>query len=114
MNNLNSVLIEGNVVRKPDYRTTEKGAPLCAFTCRPLFFPFPGDILISVWRKAMELKYTYWKEENFYIGYLDDYPERKTQGENIQDLENALKEIYGWIMDGTLPVKERKGILRIA
>jgi hypothetical protein len=43
-----------------------------------------------------------------------DYPERKTQGEDLQDLENALKEIYGWIMDGTLPVKTHKGTLRIA
>jgi hypothetical protein len=62
----------------------------------------------------MELKYTYEQDGNFLIGWLDDYPERKTQGENIEDLENALREIYGWIMDGTLPVKGHKGILRIA
>jgi hypothetical protein len=62
----------------------------------------------------MELKYTYEQDGNLLIGWLDDYPERKTQGENIEDLENALREIYGWIMDGTLPVKEHKGILRIA
>jgi predicted RNase H-like HicB family nuclease len=59
----------------------------------------------------MELRYTYWKSGNLYVGYLDDYPERKTQGENIEDLEEALKELYEWIMDGTLPVEKRKGIL---
>jgi len=31
MNNLNSILIEGNMVREPEYRTTPKGTPLCTF-----------------------------------------------------------------------------------
>jgi single-strand DNA-binding protein len=32
MNNLNSILIEGNLVREPLFRTTSKGTPLCTFT----------------------------------------------------------------------------------
>jgi single-strand DNA-binding protein len=32
MNNLNSILIEGNLVRDPEYRTTGKGTPLCRFS----------------------------------------------------------------------------------
>ena len=32
MNNLNSILIEGNLVRDPLYRTTPKGTPLCTFS----------------------------------------------------------------------------------
>jgi single-strand DNA-binding protein len=32
MNNLNSVLIEGNMVRDPLFRSTPKGTPLCTFT----------------------------------------------------------------------------------
>jgi len=32
MNNLNSVLIEGNLVRDPIFKTTEKGTPICNFT----------------------------------------------------------------------------------
>ena len=32
MNNLNSILIEGNLVRDPLFRTTPKGTPLCTFT----------------------------------------------------------------------------------
>jgi single-strand DNA-binding protein len=31
MNNLNSILIEGNLIRDPQYRTTSKGTPLCTF-----------------------------------------------------------------------------------
>jgi single-strand DNA-binding protein len=32
MNNLNSILIEGNLVRDPLFRSTAKGTPLCTFT----------------------------------------------------------------------------------
>jgi len=32
MNNLNSILIEGNLVRDPMFRTTTKGTPLCTFS----------------------------------------------------------------------------------
>ncbi|MDR0409923.1 MAG: single-stranded DNA-binding protein [Spirochaetaceae bacterium] len=31
MNNLNSILIEGNLVRDPAFRSTAKGTPLCTF-----------------------------------------------------------------------------------
>jgi len=31
MNNLNSILVEGNMVREPVYRTTPKGTPVCNF-----------------------------------------------------------------------------------
>jgi len=32
MSNLNSILIEGNMVREPQYRTTSKGTPVCTFS----------------------------------------------------------------------------------
>ena len=32
MNNLNSILLEGNLVRDPQYRTTPHGTPVCTFT----------------------------------------------------------------------------------
>jgi single-strand DNA-binding protein len=32
MNNLNSILIEGNLVRDPEYRETAKGTALCTFS----------------------------------------------------------------------------------
>ena len=61
----------------------------------------------------MELSYTYEKGVRFLVGYLDDYPEHPTQGEDIQDLEENLKEIYNLIQDGTLDQKHR-GVLKIA
>ncbi|MDR3356141.1 MAG: hypothetical protein LBO04_03025 [Spirochaetaceae bacterium] len=64
--------------------------------------------------ETMKLKYTYVIDDGFYVGHLDDYPEYTTQGENLKDFEDALKEIYDWILDGTLEVKEHKGVLEVA
>jgi len=60
-----------------------------------------------------ELAYTYQKGESFLVGHLDDYPEFPTQGTDIQDLEEHLRDIYSLIQDGTLEPK-RHGILKIA
>ena len=63
--------------------------------------------------EAMELSYTYEKGEKYLVGYLDDYPEYPTQGEDTSDLENHLKDIYMMIQDGTLEAKYH-GVLKIA
>ena len=54
----------------------------------------------------MEMQYSWWQEDNFYLGYLDEYPQYPTQGESLIDLENGLQEIYNLIKDGTLKIKE--------
>ena len=61
----------------------------------------------------MELRYTYKQGEKYLIGWLSDYPEHPTQGIDIPDLEKHLLEIYGWIKDGTLEVKEHYGVLEV-
>ena len=42
----------------------------------------------------MELDYTYWQDGEFFVGFLNDYPKDSTQGITIEELEDALKEIY--------------------
>jgi predicted RNase H-like HicB family nuclease len=61
----------------------------------------------------MKLAYTYTMDDGFYVGHLDNYPEFTTQGESLEDFEAALREIYGWILDGTLEAKEHKGVLEV-
>ena len=61
----------------------------------------------------MELSYTYEKGEKFLVGHLDDYPEYPTQGVDVQDLEEHLKDIYSILQNGTLKPKLH-GILKIA
>ena len=59
----------------------------------------------------MEIQYSWWMEDKFYLGYLDEYPQYPTQGESLADLENGLREIYNWIEDGTLKIKEQSEFL---
>jgi predicted RNase H-like HicB family nuclease len=40
------------------------------------------------------LTYTYWEDGDYFVGYLNDYPEDSTQGLTLDDLEEALKEVY--------------------
>ena len=42
----------------------------------------------------MELSYTYWEDGEFFIGFLNDYPDDSTQGYTLAELEEALVEIY--------------------
>ena len=62
----------------------------------------------------MDLKYTYEMDDGFFVGYLDDYPEYPTQGENLKDFEENLLDIYEMIQDGTLEVSQKHGVLEIA
>ena len=40
------------------------------------------------------LRYVHWKEEDFHLGYLEDYPDYMTQGETIEELEENLRDLY--------------------
>jgi predicted RNase H-like HicB family nuclease len=42
----------------------------------------------------MELQYTYWQDGDFFVGFLDDYPDDSTQGVSLTELEEALVEVY--------------------
>jgi predicted RNase H-like HicB family nuclease len=33
------------------------------------------------------IKFVYWEEEGWYLGYLQDYPDYRTQGETLDDLK---------------------------
>jgi len=42
----------------------------------------------------MELRYTYWQDGAFFVGFLNDYPDDSTQGVSLAELEEALVEVY--------------------
>lgn len=43
----------------------------------------------------MEVSITYWQEKDgMYLGYLNDYPDHWTQGMDLQDLKDHLKDLY--------------------
>jgi predicted RNase H-like HicB family nuclease len=42
----------------------------------------------------MKLNYTYWKEDDWFIGFLDEFPGWWTQGKDTAELENMLLDLY--------------------
>jgi predicted RNase H-like HicB family nuclease len=55
-------------------------------------------------RKIMKtIKYTYWKDEKFYIGYLNDYPDYQTQGLSKEELIDNLKDLLKDIESDEIP-----------
>jgi len=43
----------------------------------------------------MELDYTYFEaDEGGYIGYFTDFPQRVTEGETLEELEEMLLDVY--------------------
>lgn len=50
-------------------------------------------------------KITYWKDGEFWLGYLNDYPEYMTQGESFEDLVDHLKDINNDIQEELVPGK---------
>lgn len=62
----------------------------------------------------MELKFKYWKDGDFWIGYLELFPDYRTQGETEEELQNNLREIYTDLTNGELPGPIRQGMLKIA
>ncbi len=43
----------------------------------------------------MKIMFTYWKEtDGKYLGYLNSHPDHWTQGDNIEDLKEMLRDLY--------------------
>jgi len=47
---------------------------------------------------------TYWKEsDGKFLGYLNDYPEHWTQGDDFEDLKDHLRDLHLEFSKGDLP-----------
>jgi predicted RNase H-like HicB family nuclease len=51
----------------------------------------------------MTLKYTYWQDDEMWLGYLEEYLDYMTQGKTIEELQENLKDIYQELVSGTIP-----------
>lgn len=51
----------------------------------------------------MAVQYTYWKEpDGMYLGFLNEYPDRWTQGKDLAELEYMLGDLLDLIKSGDL------------
>jgi predicted RNase H-like HicB family nuclease len=59
------------------------------------------------------VKYTYWQEDDAWLGYIEDYPDYWTQGESLDDLIEHLRDLYLDLSGGLIPGARRVGELTI-
>lgn len=56
-------------------------------------------------------KFIYYQEDDMFIGWLEEYPDYKTQGETLEELKENLKDIYQELTSGQIPCVHRVGEL---
>lgn len=49
------------------------------------------------------LEYTFWKDGEFYIGHLNDYPDYETQGYSKEDLAENLTDLLADLESDKVP-----------
>ncbi len=60
------------------------------------------------------IKYTYWKDGDFYMGYLNDYPDYHTQGLSKEELMDNLRDLLNDIESDDIPYVRKVEELMIA
>jgi predicted RNase H-like HicB family nuclease len=58
-------------------------------------------------------KFVYYREDNVLIGWLEEYPDYRTQGETLEDLKENLKDIYRDIKADSIPSIRKIGELTV-
>ena len=60
------------------------------------------------------IEYTWWKTEQFYIGYLNEYPDYMTQGIDKEELIENLKSLLEDIESNEIPYIRKTETLMVA
>jgi predicted RNase H-like HicB family nuclease len=64
--------------------------------------------------KMVKQKYVYWKDDDMWLGYLEEFPDYWTQGETEEELKENLIDLYKELSSGTIPNVLRVAELEIA
>jgi hypothetical protein len=57
------------------------------------------------------IKFGYYQENNLWVGWLEEFPDYRTQGTSLDELKGNLKDIYHDLNSGKIPHIRRYGEL---
>lgn len=60
------------------------------------------------------VSFVYWQQDDAWIGYLQEFPDYWTQGENLDDLKEHLGDLHRDLTSGELPGVRRVDQLDVA
>ena len=49
------------------------------------------------------LKFTFWQDGDYYLGFLNEYPDYETQGKSKAELVSNLKDLLSDLESGDVP-----------
>lgn len=56
-------------------------------------------------------KFIYYQEDDMWIGWLEEYPDYRTQGATVEELQENLRDIYHDLTIGAIPAVRKVGEL---
>jgi predicted RNase H-like HicB family nuclease len=63
----------------------------------------------------VKAKFTYWKEaDGRYLGYLNAYPDHWTQGDDMEDLKEHLRDLFRTFSGEDIPGIRKEAELEVA
>jgi len=59
------------------------------------------------------MKFVYYQEDEMWVGWLEEYPDYKSQGETLDELKENLRDIYYELTSGKIPCVRKYGEIAI-
>ena len=59
-------------------------------------------------------EFTYWRDGDVWLGYLDEFPDYLSQGESLADLKEHLADLYRDLASGEIPCVRHHAELELA
>jgi hypothetical protein len=61
-----------------------------------------------------KIRYVFWQDGDEWLGYFEEYPDYMTQGEDLDDLKNHLRDLYRDLTSGQIPSVRRVAELEVS
>jgi len=58
-------------------------------------------------------KFVYYQDDHLWVGWLEEYPDYRTQGRTLEELKENLKDIYIELDSGNIPHVRKIGKLAV-
>ena len=58
-------------------------------------------------------RYVYWQDADWWLGYLEEFPDYRTQGATLEDLEEHLRDLHRDLTSGAIPAVRKVSELTI-
>lgn len=78
--------------------------------------PEKSEVYIAVERAydwIMTVRYVYWREDDHWLGYLEEFPDYWTQGETVDDLKEHLRDLFDDLSQDRIPEVRRAAELEV-